>query len=49
MLSTKLSVNNVEMSLDIFLDLNSQTDIVFSDENATEIGKKAIAWVVKVS
>ena len=49
MINTKVSVNDVEMSLDIYLQLTTQPEIPFSDENVTFIAQRAMTWVVKVS
>ena len=49
MLNTKVSVANVEMSLDIYFKLNNQNGTEFSDENSIQIAKKAILWIVSVS
>lgn len=49
MLNTKVSVQNVEMSLDIYMNLSNANGIVFADSDTITIATKAIQWIVAVS
>ena len=49
MLNTKVSVRNVEMSLDIYMNLSNANGVVFVDGDSITIASKAIQWIVAVS